>query len=307
MCRTGIELVQEAIDSGDPARAADTASKVQVARAGLAELFTNWVAASLSYVHEEHGEDAMAAALDPEQWLALGISLTASVDEVLRARELFTSPEKAGDRIGELVATGDGAGARAYWDEVEAATLKLHDYRIDWASELLSHVYRTYGSDGLAGALAHAAARPWWRDRMTADLAMDPVERITQWSFFLGVGNFGVISVSESDEYFAIHHQVCGSCGRQELRRRHDPPWSLARVTEPVPTLNFGIKDYTVYRTHLAAWHFVMPAKEGMAPWPAIDCSGVPGRCWFTIYKNPSRTPARYYDSIGVPAPNGAR
>ena len=138
---------------------------------------------------------------------------------------------------------------------------------------------------------------------MTADLQLSPVQRITQWSFFLGVGNFGQISVTEQDDCFVIHHQVCGSCARQELRGRHEAPWSLARVSEAVPTLNFGIEDFTIYRTHLAAWHFVMPTRQGMPPWPAVDCSGVPGRCWFTIYKDPTQTPDRYYEMIGAPAP----
>jgi hypothetical protein len=72
-----------------------------------------------------------------------------------------------------------------------------------------------------------------------------------------------------------------------------------------VPTLNFGIRDYTVYRTHLAAWHFVMPIREGLPPWPAIDCSGVPGRCWFTLYKEPTKTPSRYYDMVGLDQAGG--
>jgi hypothetical protein len=303
MCRTGVERVHEAIDSGDGGRAGAAATAVQSARCGLAELFTSWSAASLAYLLERHGEAAMAAALDPEQWLALGVSLGPTPDEAVLAKRLMTDPTLPGTRIAELVDAGDPEGAKAHWDEVEAATLKLHDHRIDWTSEILSHVYRGYGPDGVEGALAHAAAQPWWRDRMTADLALDPVERITQWSFFLGVGNFGAVSVTEQEECFVIHHQVCGSCARQQLNHRHDAPWSLARVAEPVPALNFGIEDYTIYRTHLAAWHFVMPIGQGLPPWPAVDCSGVPGRCWFTIYKDPARTPDRYWELVGARPP----
>jgi hypothetical protein len=299
MCRTGLELVQEAIDTGDPRVAAEMATKVQTARGGLGDIFKNWAAASLAYLHEQHGEEAMAAALDPEEWLALGMNTGATLEDVQLARSVFLDPALVGARIGELVGVGSGAEAKRYWDEVEQATLKLHDHRIDWASAVLSHVYRTYGSEGLAGALGHASAQPWWRDRMTLDLQNDPVSRVREWSFFLGVGNFGQISVTEAAECFVIHHQVCGSCARQELRNMHEPPWSLARVAEPEPTLNFGISDYTVYRTHLAAWHFVMPIREGLPPWPAIDCKGVPGRCWFTLYKDPADTPARYYEMAG--------
>jgi hypothetical protein len=307
MCRTGVELVYEAVDSGDPGHAADVTLKVQTARAGLGEIFTNWASASLSYVREHHGEQAMTAILDPEQWLALGMSPATTLAEVQLGREALANPNLVADRIADLLRVESAARSKEYWEEVESATLKMHDYRIDWVAEILSRVYRTHGVEGLTGALRHASDQSWWRDRMTMDLQTDPVSRVTEWSFFLGVGNFGTISVTEQDECFVIHHQVCGSCARQELRNRHEPPWSLARVTEAVPGLNFGISDYTIYRTHLAAWHFVMPISQGLPPWPAIDCSGIPGRCWFTIYKDPAETPTRYYEMAGLQRPDQER
>lgn len=300
MCRTGLEIVYEAIDSGDAARAAEAASNVLTARSGLADLFVNWVAASLAYLLQEHGEEAMAGAIEPEAWLSSGMDTAGGEAVVWLARQAFSEPDGVATRVGELVGAGDAVGARRYWSEVEDATLKMHDHRVDLAAAVLSHVYRRHGTEGVSGALAHAAARPWWSDRMEADLRNDPVTRVREWSFFLGVGNFGSISVTEDDDRFVIHHQVCGSCARQELRNRHGEPWALARVVEPVPELNFGISNYTIYRTHLAAWHFVMPIGKGLPPWPAIDCSGVPGRCWFTIYKDPATTPRRYYDMVGL-------
>lgn len=300
LCRNGVELVQEAIDQGDPVNTRDVVLRVQTARNALADLFPNWSAATLSYICATHGEDAMARAMNADRWLAIGLSAPLSLEEVRLAEEILASAEVPAEHVAVLVREGKRAEAKHYWDTVEAATSKLHDYRIDWAAELLSHVYREYGATGVEGALAHAAARPWWADRMTSDLAQDPATRITEWSFFLGVGNFGTISVTEEDDCFIIHHQVCGSCGKQELRGRHEEPWSMARVGEPIPTLNFGIAGYTVYRAHLAAWHYVMPTSKGFAPWPAIDCSGVPGRCWFTIYKDPAATPERYFEKIGL-------
>ena len=74
-------------------------------------------------------------------------------------------------------------------------------------------------------------------------------------------------------------------------------------MTEEIPGLNFGIPIYSVYRTHLAVWHYVMPIRDVGHPWPAIDCSGVPGRCWFTVYKDPHDTPARYYEKAGLTKP----
>ena len=300
MCRNGVELIQEAVDQGDPEHARDVVLRVQTARNGLADLFPSWSAATLSYVRETHGEDAMARAMNADRWLAIGLSAPLSLEEVRLAEEIFADAAVAADHVAMLVRDGRRAEAKSYWDTVEAATSKLHDYRIDWSTEILSHVYREYGAEGVEGALAHAAAQPWWADRMPGDLPKDPATRITEWSFFLGVGNFGTVSVAEEDDRFIIHHQVCGSCGKQELRGRYEAPWSLARVEEPLAILNFGIAGYTVYRAHLAAWHYVMPTGKGFAPWPAIDCSGVPGRCWFIIYKDPAATPENYFEKIGL-------
>lgn len=47
---------------------------------------------------------------------------------------------------------------------------------------------RLRGTEGLQGALGQPAAQPWWYSRMETALQLDPVERITQWSFFLSLG-----------------------------------------------------------------------------------------------------------------------
>lgn len=305
MCRTGIELMHEAIDSRDPALAGATYVRITDARAGLVDLMNDWVATTLQWILEAQGPERVAAALEADLWLELGQRTGLTLEETVQAKAVFARDPDVADRLRDLVAGGDTAGAKQLWDEIDAATLKLHDYRIDWLTSVISHVYRTYGADGLSGAMLKCAHADWWHDRMTGDLAElgDPVGRITNWSFFLGVGNWGTVSVTETDEAFVIHHQVCGSCGRQELRRCHEEPVGFPRVTEPIPGLNFGDPNYTIYRTHLAVWHFVMPIADAGHPWPAINCLGVPGRCWFTIYKNPADTPEWYYERAGLTKP----
>lgn len=305
MCRPGIELIHEAIDSRDPATARETFVRVVEARAGLVALMIDWVGTTLGWIHDAHGSEAMARALEPDVWLQIGLHLDLSSEETELARGVFAGNTVAADRMEQLVAAGDTAGAKQFWGELDAAALKLHDYRIDWLTAVLTHVYRIYGAHGLGDAMLACARADWWHDRMTADLADvgDPVKRVTNWAFFLGVGNWGTVSVSETDDAFVIHHQVCGSCGRQELRGCYEAPLRFARVAEVVPGLNFGDPNYTIYRTHLAVWHFVMPIGEVGHPWPAIKCLGVPGRCWFTIYKNPMETPEWYYERAGLAKP----
>ncbi|MEZ5076770.1 MAG: hypothetical protein R2725_04945 [Solirubrobacterales bacterium] len=305
MCRNGTELVHEAIDTLDPALAKAEYLRISEARAGLVELMIEWTATTIQHVLETHGEAAMTRCFQPDFWLEIGQRTGLDAESTALARQVFADPTPSAARIEELVRAGDTAAAKRLWAEIDAATRRLHDYRIDWLSAVISHVYEAHGAEGLYGAMLCCAEAEWWHGRMEADLAEldDPVGRVRNWTFFLGVGNWGTVSVSETEEAFVIHHQVCGSCGSQELRGCLEEPLSLPRVTESIPSLNFGNPLYSAYRTHLAVWHFVMPVRDAGHPWPAIDCRGVPGRCWFHIYKDPHDTPQRFYDLAGLAKP----
>jgi hypothetical protein len=306
MCRDGTELVHEAIDGGDAAAARAEFEWIFEARAGLVDLMVDWTSTAIRWVLESHGPEEMAKCFEPDLWLEIG--LRAGVDDAEQARaarRLFAGEAEAAERFEGLLRDGDAAGAKRFWAETDAAALALHDYRIDWLTAVLNQIYRRHGTEGLAAAQLECARSDWWHGRMVGDLAElgDPVGRARNWSFFLGVGNWGTVSLTETEEAFVLHHQVCGSCGRQDLRGLFDPPLSFPRVTEDVPGLNFGNPRYSTYRTHLAVFHFVMPIGEVGHPWPAIDCRGVPGRCWFTIYKDPHDTPAADYERAGLEKP----
>jgi hypothetical protein len=305
MCRTGTELVHEAIDGGDPEAVGAEVERIVDARRGLVDLMVDWAAVSVRYVLEQHGEAAMSACLEPDLWFEIGQRTGLDLDATVLAKGAFADPAACAARFAELVGAGETAAAKRLWNELEDATMRLHDYRIDWLTAVLSHVYRAHGAEGLYGAQLEFANSEWWHGRMEADLAelADPVARIRNWSFFLGVGNYGTVSLSETDEAFVMHHQVCGSCGRQDLRGCQEAPLNFPRVTEEIPGLNFGDPNYTVYRTHLAVLHFVMPIADVGHPWPAINCSGVPGRCWFTVFKDPHQTPEHYYRRAGSEKP----
>jgi hypothetical protein len=306
MCRNGTELVHEAIDSGDPGAARGEFERIFEARAGLVDLMVDWTSTAIRWVLDAHGPDEMARCFEPDLWLEIGLRAGVdSAEKAALARAVFAGEDEAAERFGALLDAGDIAGAKGFFAEVDAACLALHDYRIDWLSAVLNGIYRRHGAEGLAAAQLACANEDWWHDRMVGDLAMlgEPVERARNWSFFLGVGNWGTVSLTETEEAFVLHHQVCGSCGRQDLRGCFDEPLAFPRVTEEVPGLNFGNPRYGTYRTHLAVFHFVMPIGEVGHPWPDIDCRGVPGRCWFTIYKDPHDTPAADYERAGLVKP----
>jgi len=303
MCRNGTELVHEAIDSGDAAAARAEFERIFETRAGLVDLMVDWTSTAIRWVLENHGPEEMAKCFEPDLWLEIGLRAGVEDAEQARAaRELFAGGSEAAERFGTFLDAGDAAGAKRFFAEVDVACLALHDYRIDWLSAVLNQIYRRHCAEGLAAAQLACANAEWWHGRMVGDLAelADPVGRARNWSFFLGVGNWGTVSLTETEEAFVLHHQVCGSCGRQELRGCFDEPLAFPRVTEEVPGLNFGNPLYGTYRTHLAVFHFVMPIGEVGHPWPDIDCRGVPGRCWFTIYKNPQDTPAADYERASL-------
>jgi hypothetical protein len=306
MCRDGTELVHEAIDSGDPGAARAEFERIFEARAGLVDLMVDWASTAIRWVLENQGAEEMARCFEPDLWLEIGLRAGLDDADVAgAARDLFAGGSAAAERFEALLREGDPGAAKRFWAEIDAAALALHDYRIDWLSAVLNQIYRRHGAEGLAAAMLDCARADWWHDRMVGDLAMqgDPVGRARNWSFFLGVGNWGTVSLTETDEAFVLHHQVCGSCGRQDLRGCFEPPLAFPRVTEEIPGLNFANPRYGTYRTHLAVFHFVMPVGEVGHPWPAIECAGVPGRCWFTIYKDPRDTPAAYYERAGLEKP----
>lgn len=303
MCPTGIELVHEAIDSRDPALARATYDRVVEARRGLIDLMNDWVATTLRYLGEQHGAASVVGALEPDRWLELGQRTGLTLEQTVLGKDVLAGRGDAAQRLQALVAAGDGAGAKDLWDAVEAATLKLHDYRIDWLTAVISHVYRTHGADALADALRLCAETDWWHDRMTGDLALlaDPLQRVANWSFFLGVRNWGTVSVTETDGAFVIHHQVCGSCGRQELRRMH--PRRLPARDRAAPRTQLRRSQLHDLPHPPGGLALRDADRRRRAPVAGDQLLGRSRTCWFTVYKDPRDTPAWYYERAGLTKP----
>lgn len=302
-CRTGTELIHDAIASGDPDELRAVYERVVETRIVMLELWPNWMATSFAWLRERHGELAVAPAIVPEDWLAFGLRLDISLEQAELAKSIFGRSWAERDRLAELVAAGDDAGAVAYWAELEDAMLKLHDYRHDMLTSVWAHVYETYGAEGLNDMHLFAGQNPRWQDWIREAVKPDAVDRVREFAFLLAVGNFGTVSVTETDDYFLLHHKLCGSCGRQDLNGRYEEPWGFPRVTEDdMPQLNLGYTRMTVYRTHIPPLHWVVPIETVGHPWPVIDCGG-PGRCWYRIYKDQSQTPPEFYERVGLEKP----
>jgi hypothetical protein len=183
------------------------------------------------------------------------------------------------------LAARDLDGARRFFAEVETGARDLHDFYRDYVSTLLSNVYRRYGVDVLAECL-RASSEKDWMPWMLTEVDTPPRERLIAWAELLGVGNFATIRIEEQADRFVMIQDPCGSCGRQHLGGRYDPPWNLATIVEPHAT-TYGTGGCTAYRAHIPMMHYVMPLERIGAPWPLIQCPrSKEGQCKVTLFKD---------------------
>lgn len=302
-CRTGVELAHTAIDGGDPEETRTVCERVIGIRVGMLGIYTSWAAASMRYLAEEHGLEPLADVLDVEAWVTYAHRGEFSLEQAQLAGALLRggSADACG-QIADLVAAGDRVEAKREWDVVEAATLASHDFRREWVSSIWSSIYRAHGPEGLNALLLRIGDEPTWTELLQKVADADLVEQVKTWAFLLCVGNFGVGSITETDYGFVFYYNLCGSCGRQELAGRYEEPWCLARIEEPVPTLNGGDTRKTVYRAHQTVLHDVVPTRVLGYPWPVIDCQGPggPGGCGMRFYRDPVEIPAEVFERAGL-------
>jgi hypothetical protein len=120
-----------------------------------------------------------------------------------------------------------------------------------------------------------------------ADIAHDPVERITRFVWLLH-GHFTELTVTEDDARFVIVQDPCGTCTRQTRDGRYGPPMNLAVIDEPHP-VTWGGRPTTAYRSHIPIWHVSMPGEAIGRPWPVNQCPrGLDDApCSILLYKDP--------------------
>ena len=267
-----------------------------------------------SYRNFVDGFDAFAAAIHEWTLTAQGFD---ALTHLLRAERTATTIDAARrglteEHMHDVITAGrwrdavrarlvdrDDAGAREIFARLESSMRIVHDNACVRAVAALSHVYRSWGIDGLESSIRLAGERTLL-NFMPHDLARSADERIRQWARMM-LGNFALITVDEHDDRFVITQDPCGTCSRQVIDGCYAPPVDLAVVHEKCP-LTFGEGDMPVYRTHVAVMHYLQAIERTGVPWPAIQCpSGVDaGPCRVTIYKNPSATPSHWAARVGT-------
>ena len=270
---------QEVVDTvADPDQLASTLRRLVGRYEGVLVGLRTWVATILAFVTETSGVEGLTAALhDEAAFLQQAAVPVATV---------------TADAIVARAARGAGDDAMRQWDELESYYRIHHDWWVDRVSVLLSHVYRTLGVDGLERSLRFTGRDfllPW----MPYDIVHPPRRRLRVW-VETAKGNMSTIAgIEEDDDKFTITMDPCGSCGRQVAEREFPGPYDLAVITEDVP-LSFGHGGTSVYRSHVAVIHHLIPLEQRGVPWPVINCPGPRqgGPCRTFLFKDPDNRAA---------------
>ena len=240
--------------------------------------------------------DGLAKAVPIGAILVETLKLKMSVGEVLNCSA------SAKDRMATLIDAGDMEEVKKVYAYMEKGFQDLHDIYREWASLLLSHVYREYGVDALEQCLRFSSEERWmpW---MMEDIEQGPKERLQNWVALL-LGNFASLRIEEDDEKFTLFQDPCGSCGRQIRQGCYQPPLNLALVSELHP-ITFLDGNVSVYQAHIAVMHTIMPIERIGAPWPAIVCEkgAKGGLCRVIMYKDPRTAAPEHYAMVGMQPP----
>jgi hypothetical protein len=110
------------------------------------------------------------------------------------------------------------------------------------------------------------------------------------------LANFARFRVDEDEEKFTIEQETCASCGRQLEAGSYGPEPRFAIVAEK-HRVAFNRGGVPVYRTHVAAMHYLLPLERCGVPWPVVLCPAgqAAGPCRILIYKDPARTPREHW------------
>jgi hypothetical protein len=307
LCVRGQVRMERALDAGDPAAAAVTASELTAAMRAFCTVYLDWLVLTDDYVLDELGHEAHVRVTRPERIAEMAVRTGMSLADLVAGRDLVAGPDNDIERdLMAMIAAGERERALAQWLEAERLLRDVHDLRRDAISDLLGQIYAEYGAEGLKAAQMYAAERGWWKESMPHDFTLDPAMRVEEVTYMLTVGAFSDLYVTEEDDRWIVHQNVCGNCGRQVRDRYQDNEWGLRTFAEPGP-MTFGKPALTIYQTHLAVIHHIYAIELVGAPWPSFRCIGLEddGHCELVVYKDPGQTSPEFYEMVDMAKPGG--
>ncbi|HEX4753281.1 MAG TPA: hypothetical protein VH268_10300 [Solirubrobacterales bacterium] len=306
LCVSGQVRMERALDGDDRVAARAVAGELIAAMRAFCTVYLDWLVLTDDYVLEELGHEAHTRVTRPERIAELAVRTGMSLADLVAGQALVAGPENDVERdLAAAIAAGERERALELWLEAERILRDVHDLRRDAVSDLLGQIYAEYEAEGLKAAQMYAAERGWWKESIPHDFTLDPAERVREVTYMLTVGAFSDLYVSEHDDRWVVHQNVCGNCGRQVRDRYQDDEWGLRTFAEPGP-MTFGKPELTIYQTHLAVIHHMYAIDLVGAPWPSFNCIGLAqngGHCELVVYKDPAETSPEFYEMVGMSKP----
>lgn len=305
---SGRARMERALDGGDAGAAQVVAADLVAAMRAFCTVYLDWLVLTDDYVLDELGHEAHVRVTRPERTAEMAVRTGMSPADLVAGQALVAGPENELERdLAAAIAAGERERALGLWLEAERILRDVHDLRRDAISDLLGQIYAEYGAEGLKAAQLYAAERGWWKESMPRDFGLDPAVRLEEVAFMLTVGAFSDLYVTEHEDRWIVHQNVCGNCGRQVRDRYGDGEWGLRTFAEPGP-MTFGKPALTIYQTHLAVIHHMYAIDLVGAPWPSFNCVGLErggGHCELVVYKDPAQTAPEFYAMVGMAKPGG--
>lgn len=227
----------------------------------------------------------------------------------MKTKQVFTEQERKDmgrttlDVVLEAIDSGDKEKAKALVKRMHQESLTIHDSYAKTKAATLSHIYRTYGADGLERALRDTYQNFFGAivDRFNELDFRDKVEMMVN----MNRGHLHPIIVEEDDEKVTLTMNPCGGGQRLVTNGAYEPPLSFAKVEESHP-ITFGKKQFPIYCTHECAFDLLAIEHAGYPPFVVYPGETVgKDACKVCLYKNPDNIPEEIYARVGKKKPEG--
>ncbi len=185
-----------------------------------------------------------------------------------------------------------------------------HDMYVNWSWAFFTYVAEHYGDDGLEQAM-RSILGSYYKARYDKVMASDvktqlqlTVEGLR--GHLMGKDRQGEIYITEEEDRYVLKLDPCGSGGvaRQRVESGKEPRPDLFGFTKEAGPLSWGKERVCHYCAHcsmvneiLAIENYGHPMRVTEYPEKAED------PCYWYIYKDPKKIPAKYYERVGKQAP----